>query len=216
MADKDCELCGGTGYIRYNVPINHPDFGRLFLCPLCSKPQSLIEHSGLELGEMGFTLNSLIITDKKAFELIKQFVTRKYGLLFLWGYYGVGKTRLMKTIVAEIASGGEYARYTTATEIVEMLRKFEEPPAWLKYPVLCIDEFDKIRGTEFAEEQIFQVFNDRYNKAILKGGLTIIGSNKEPSKFSPGIQDRLRDGRVTTYQIKGKSIRPAMTDEDIG
>lgn len=28
-----CETCGGGGYIRYTVPLEHPMFGRLVLCP---------------------------------------------------------------------------------------------------------------------------------------------------------------------------------------
>ncbi|OQX61677.1 MAG: hypothetical protein B5M51_07425, partial [Anaerolinea sp. 4484_236] len=30
--DPNCELCGGMGYLRRDVPMGHPDFGKLFIC----------------------------------------------------------------------------------------------------------------------------------------------------------------------------------------
>lgn len=27
-----CQVCEGTGYLRMDLPINHPYFGRVFLC----------------------------------------------------------------------------------------------------------------------------------------------------------------------------------------
>lgn len=28
-----CETCGGLGYVRYELPVGHPDFGKLLRCP---------------------------------------------------------------------------------------------------------------------------------------------------------------------------------------
>jgi DNA replication protein DnaC len=28
----ECPICGGLGYVRENVPIGHPDFGKMFPC----------------------------------------------------------------------------------------------------------------------------------------------------------------------------------------
>lgn len=28
----DCKICEGIGYLRVDLPIGHPDFGKLFLC----------------------------------------------------------------------------------------------------------------------------------------------------------------------------------------
>jgi hypothetical protein len=34
--DPKCMICEGTGYLRVDLPLSHPDFGRLFLCE-CAK-----------------------------------------------------------------------------------------------------------------------------------------------------------------------------------
>ena len=33
---KTCPICGGVGYVRRDLPVDHPDFGRLEVCD-CQK-----------------------------------------------------------------------------------------------------------------------------------------------------------------------------------
>lgn len=33
----DCYHCGGKWYVRKDVPIGHPDFGKAFPCPGCNR-----------------------------------------------------------------------------------------------------------------------------------------------------------------------------------
>ena len=35
--DPNCEICEGTGWLRMDLPIGHPDFGKLFLCDCVSQ-----------------------------------------------------------------------------------------------------------------------------------------------------------------------------------
>ena len=37
----DCETCKGLGYVRLDLPIGHPDQGKLFLCD-CSRSNPLV------------------------------------------------------------------------------------------------------------------------------------------------------------------------------
>ena len=30
--DPTCEICGGLGYVRRDLPVGHPDFGKLEIC----------------------------------------------------------------------------------------------------------------------------------------------------------------------------------------
>jgi len=32
VGDPNCPLCGGLGYLRADLPLGHPDFGRLQIC----------------------------------------------------------------------------------------------------------------------------------------------------------------------------------------
>ncbi len=37
--DPGCPTCGGLGYVGRDLPLTHPDFGRLLLCPDCFGPR---------------------------------------------------------------------------------------------------------------------------------------------------------------------------------
>jgi hypothetical protein len=33
----DCPHCGGKSFVRKDLPIGHPDFGKAFRCPACNR-----------------------------------------------------------------------------------------------------------------------------------------------------------------------------------
>ncbi len=33
MKSTDCPICNGIGYISYDLPVGHPEFGRAYPCP---------------------------------------------------------------------------------------------------------------------------------------------------------------------------------------
>jgi DNA replication protein DnaC len=37
--EPPCPICGGVGYVRQELPLDHPDFGRLVLCS-CRQTQA--------------------------------------------------------------------------------------------------------------------------------------------------------------------------------
>lgn len=44
-----CKTCGNGGWIKYNVPQDHPYFGQLFPCPDCKKGQSVAARVNVDL-----------------------------------------------------------------------------------------------------------------------------------------------------------------------
>src|SRR5919108_3807725 len=108
--EKPCPICGGSGFLHRDVPIEHPDFGRAIPCEckLRETQQASVDNlrngSGLvHLSQMtfgtfrpeGIGLNP----DKRknlrdAFETAQQFSRQPHGWLLLKGGYGCGKTHL--------------------------------------------------------------------------------------------------------------------------
>ena len=33
LAQPNCKICNGLGWVKYSRPIGHPEFGKLFFCP---------------------------------------------------------------------------------------------------------------------------------------------------------------------------------------
>ena len=118
-----CPICGGAGFLRRDVPVDHPDFGRAIPCD-CKRREtqqaevdSLRSSSGLaHLSQMTFAsfrpdgigLNP----DKRknlhqAFDCAREFAAEGKGWLLLKGGYGCGKTHLAAAIANDRLARGE-------------------------------------------------------------------------------------------------------------
>lgn len=179
VAKFKCEYCEDNQVIRYNVPMSDYRFGRLFPCPKCNQA-GITARSGLLPKERDLSLAVLDVEDRPgtaqmvtaASELLK----KRAGMLALCGQYGTGKSTLMKAIVAETLKAGHEARYMTMTELLNYAREaFDSAKTGdsdvgriseiARIPVVCIDECDKPRLTEYAREIQTHFFDVRYRGA---------------------------------------------------
>lgn len=231
LCKPDCELCGGSGMIRGDVPESDPRFGQILPCP--RRPlASLITDCGLVFEELESLdpADLLPVNDAgKAWDAIAGVIARGYGIVYLYGPVGVGKTTLIKTALVSwlrqvvhpsVSYLGHYRRgvYRPMSYIVEALRSaFDNKQQndegaigyWNNLRFLALDELDKVRGTEFALEQRFALIDARYNAAVSKSGITLIAGQVAPVEYGQYIQDRLCDGRNFVIEMAGKSLRPA-------
>jgi len=92
------------------------------------------------------------------------------GLVALEGPPGTGKTRLMMTVVNESRKAGRSAIYITMARLMEHMRQVYDDLRGKQYSalvekvgqaaVVCIDEIDKARVTEFVKERWFTFLDD--------------------------------------------------------
>lgn len=226
MPDPNCKTCGGVGLYRKDVPVGNPDFGKLFPCT-CVEFEHLprYKRSGLHESEYTLTWEDVLKLDDigKGIEAVKQCLARGYGMVYLWGLWGNGKTHLLKVAVAITLSQAMDAAYVNTSDLVEASREAMFDPDgddkrhrlsyWSTCPVLCLDEFDKVRSTEFAAEKRFRLLDERYVMATRKQNVTIIASNTDPKEFTGEIHSRLNDGRVEVVHLNGADARPGMEYE---
>lgn len=228
-----CEICGGLGLVRLDVPVYDARFGKLTPCPNAPLQSSVYDESGLTVKERDYTWRQLQARDDKkaqealklAAHTIKDVLKAKSGIVTLWGGNGLAKSLLLKIAVAEAlrTMPGTMPRYVLMSEIMEDLRRSfdaERPGASLKemtdkykrYPVLAIDELGVERDTAFTEEQRFILIDHRYNAAIENDEplITLLATNLPLNDFPPRIYDRLRDGRCHVVQMVGESLRPGL------
>lgn len=149
---KDCVICGGTGWVRYDLPVNHPYFGKIFPCK-CMAPilaqrnrEKLQGLSGLTMAELQawtfdkFDPNKSVApwqedrekrveetrVVRQQMEAIKrvcmEYADNPEGWLVLQGGYGSGKTMLACAIVNAQWEAGREAHYDTVPDILRMLR----------------------------------------------------------------------------------------------
>ncbi len=233
----NCEICGGSGWIRADVPIDHELFGKLLPCPRRENgngfmPSGLRVREEAELSwhsvkpfELSIATNNKTrqMTADKVFLGIAAWIKEKPGtFIFAYGGYGLAKTLLLKTAVAEAIRAGRVAQYVQFSEIIDDIKAgFDSSDPressqakvrrWSTLPFLAIDELDKINLTDWASERLFKLVDARYDAAMYGGSVTLIASNKRPEAISPALASRVHDGRALYLEITGRDARPAMT-----
>ena len=220
----DCEICNGGGYVRENVPLHHPEFGKVHLCPNADRwRQPGNARSGISIKEAGQlswgsvdAMNGIHVV----VEEIRATLALGYGWVYVHGGFGTGKTQVLKIAVAEAMRAGKTAAYIRMAEILDHLREAFQTDSkvsessrlrwWSELPVLAIDEFDRVRDTGYGEERRFVLLDRRYEQAIRREGVTLLASNHEPANLPGYLYDRIRDGRFRVVHVKGCSLRPGM------
>lgn len=225
VCKPDCPICGGIGYVRVDRPVGHPRFGKLEPCPNMDPIKLYGSRVGLNDRELKLSWNSLIDYNGigQAINEIKEAIDCGFGWLFIWGVFGLGKTTLLKTAIAESMRYGRQSSYVRMVDIIDDLRNAfstdnpNEVSArrlefWTEVPILAVDEFDRIRLTEYAEERRFSLMDHRYENAIRGKSITIMASNSDPRDLDGYLADRVFDGRFKVIHLTGNSFRPNMGD----
>lgn len=240
--DTDCPYCKGTGYFRYDVPLGHPQFGKINRCPTAyakhlknSLQQGTIDpRFGLTADEAGNLSWELVIEGINQADRARN-VTRKayesgHGLVFLHGGYGQGKSLLLKIVAATALRAGKRAAYANLATVLdniraayderenkmtELIRRMEW---WTSLDVLAIDELDKVGKTDWAQERIFQLLDARYQCAVRQQSLTIIASNHSSlDELSGYLRSRIEDNRFASHgyviHLAGEDGRRIMPDD---
>lgn len=228
-----CEICGGIGYIRRDLPVDHPDFGQVEICECRKKRQQnskierLLEVSNLQAyGNMTFdTFNIKGLDGKKAnqtletaFNTARNYARHLNGWLLLMGGYGSGKTHLAAAIANEVVSLGVETLFLTVPDLLDWLRhsysstetNYEQRFNEIRnIQFLVLDDFGTQNATPWAKEKLFQIINYRYTHRLP----TVLTTNLALSQMDERVSSRLHDRElVITIQIDAPDFRNPLAD----
>ena len=212
-----CPTCGGQGWVRRDVPVGHPDFGRAFPC-LCQMQRSetnrlarLQRYSNLGVLH-AVTFETLAPSGPgvgpeanarydAALRAAQAFAGQPVGSLLLTGGHGTGKTCLAAAAANRLMSQGHPVLFTFVPDLLDQLRGGYADDAALSHdelfeqvknvPVLILDDIGAHNGTPWAEEKLFQVVNHRY----LSGLPTVLTSAVPLERLDGRLQSKLTDPR---------------------
>ncbi len=218
--DPECPYCGGLGYLREDLPVGHPDFGRLEICT-CRQAQV-----SQEVRERLFALSNLFALQhltfenfaprgrvglwpkeaeslEQAFNQSNQFARTLNGWLLLQGKYGCGKTHLAAAIANYVVNLGVPTLFITVPDLLDSLRNaygrqdttFEEQFDEIRNArLLILDDFGTQNATPWAQEKLFQIINYRYiNRLPL-----VVTTNLILKDIDSRISSRLEDPELVT------------------
>ena len=223
-----CNECNDTGWLRYDLPVGHPQFGKQVRCA-CKRSQDvsrLQELSGLTAGERTVRVADIVATGagtSAMIEAAQAFIQDPSGMLTIHGETGNAKTTALQGIVNALVEQGMQAVYVTAFDIAGYIRKafnkngdvvdldaHDRLKKLVGLRVLCIDELDKVRWSEWVEEQFTDLIDGRYRLGLDWEVGTVIAMNAHPETLPPWIYSRLRDGRNRIIENKDPDMRPGM------
>lgn len=212
---ENCPICQGLGYLRADVPLDHPDFGKLLPCPcqLTKRAQKRVE-SLRALSDLDIMTSMTFETfipdghglppDKQtnlrwAYEEAHEFAQNPQGWLILKGGYGCGKTHLAAAIANACVEQGQPVLFITVPDLLDHLRAAFSPASSTGYdarfeqvrkaPLLILDDLGVESRTPWAQEKLFQIFNYRYNARLA----TVITTNHELEDIPLQLRSRLVD-----------------------
>ncbi len=218
--DPNCPHCGGLGFLRLDVPVGHPEFGKLQICTCRSQQvgqqvrERLFQLSNLdELSHLTFeNFNprgriGLRPQQADSLEMVynqaRQYARNLNGWLLIRGKYGCGKTHLAAAIANFAVSLGVSTLFITVPDLLDTLRfaysdpstSFEERFTQIReVTLLILDDFGTQNATAWAQEKLFQILNYRYiNRLPL-----VVTTNLAMDDIEPRILSRLQDPELVT------------------
>jgi len=218
-----CPICRGLGYVRADVPVEHPNFGKLVPCACRleeikeQRVSALRNLSELETLER-MTFESFapeghgLPPDKRAnlrwaYDEARAFAKEPEGWLVLKGGYGCGKTHLAASIANNCVERGQPVLFITVPDLLDQLRATfapatddeHAPPYQTRFqeirtaPVLILDDLGTESATSWAQEKLYQIFNHRYNAQLP----TVITTNHELEDIPLRLRSRIVDPDLT-------------------
>ncbi len=225
-----CPICNGVGFVRQELPVGHPDFGKLVPCT-CQAA-----HPNGSRNTVSANLNRLADYADKTFDNFsnkgrmglgdeqeksltvarshaEQFANDLKGWLLFCGGYGSGKTHLAAAIANHASRLGIPTLFLTVPDLLDTLRssygsnddpyasRFEEIR---NVQLLVLDNLWTQNATSWAQEKLFQLFDHRYVKRLP----TVVTTDMDLEELDGRIRSRLQDPElVTVLKINAPDYR---------
>lgn len=209
-------ICGGLGYVRRDLPVDHPDFGKLLRCP--QLPVDPVRREKLRaLGNLDafkeksfetFQVNLPALTPVQiqslqvALHVAQDYARSPDGWLLLEGTYGCGKTHLAAAIANVRLEFEEAVLFITTPDLLDHLRSTFGPTSEVGYdelfdrvrnaPLLVLDDLGVENPSAWAQEKLFQLLNHRYTRRLP----TVITTNVDLEMLDPRIRSRILDNTL--------------------
>ena len=221
--DPDCPHCRGVGYLRVDLPLGHPEFGKVEVCSCREQEvrqqihERLFELSNLDrLRHLTFEnflprgRSGLSPSESDSLELAynqaKLFSSNLTGWLLLQGSFGCGKTHLAAAIANFVVEMGVPTLFITVPDVLDLLRgsfsstetnyvsQFDQIR---NAQLLILDDFGTQNATPWAQEKLFQIINHRYVNRMP----TVITTNVPLDEIEDRIRSRLIDPELVTRVV---------------
>lgn len=213
-----CDTCQGRRYVRRDVPITDPDFGRAIRCLDCPGPVAdarradLLHAAGLGEDQLTKTFASFEVRPgtEKAYKLAYQWAIKPHGWLVIHGTpdkktkqtrLGQGKTHLACAVTNALLDKlvsvhwwyapdavGYFQQAMATHENAEFLTRLQHAG------ILVLDDLGAVRATENSVQQFLEPLFNYRERNKMPTLVTCIGDPESiKANFSESIGRRFQD-----------------------
>ena len=203
------------GFVLADVPLGHPDFGKALPCH-CKQEERLWRrvHEFQEVSNLAalarYTFDQFTAapswlsapsqeTLRRAYDAAYAFAQQPEGWLVITGSYGCGKTHLAAAIANDRLDRGQPAIFVVVPDLLDHLRTTFGPNSEVHYDemfeqvrstwLLILDDLGSQSATPWAQENLFQLLNHRYNAQLP----TVVTTNQRLEDLDQRLRSRLLD-----------------------
>jgi DNA replication protein DnaC len=233
--DPNCPICHGIGFVRHDLPLGDPNFGKLSICTCRQQDlkqashQQLLRLSNLKAfermtfetfnakGHVGLS-NDQITSLTYAYNQGTRFAQEPKGWLLFTGGYGCGKTHLAAAIANAVVSAGIPTLFLTVPDLLDWLRfSYNSPESTFEerfdeirnIDLLVLDDLGTQNATPWAQEKLYQIINHRYVNRLP----TVLTTNQDLEEIEGRIRSRLQDPTlVGVIKITAPDFRSPTVD----
>lgn len=219
-----CATCNDAGWILFDLPFDHADFGKPIRCACQRRNDAERRITALRTtsGLSAFSAQTFTTFDAsrpgvaEAVHAARAYAESPNGILLLSGTYGCGKTHLAMAIGNTLLERGVAAAFYTVPDLLTTLHASLVNDYGAGYDrllrqlrdvdVLILDDLGAERTTDRRSEHLFNVLNDRYQY----GTPLVITSNIAPTseRFERRLRSRLTDAaRVQHIALTASDYR---------
>jgi DNA replication protein DnaC len=220
-----CPVCAGAGFVRRDVALDHPDFGRAFPCRCVLDEREeqrltrLLRYSNL--GPLTRLIFDNLMTRGRttdpqnqerfaqAAAAAREFAREPGGWLVFCGPSGCGKTHLAAAIANGAIEMGQPTLFVVVPDLLDHLRAAYSPGSELPYdelfeqvrntPLVVLDDLGAHSATAWAQEKLFQLINHRYNHRLP----TVFTTSRPVEELDERLRSRLTDaGLSRVFQLE--------------
>lgn len=220
---EECPFCQGAGFVRLDLPLDHPDFGKAFPCQCAQKKIETRQLERLQqLSNLGPLTHSTFdnfvpqghSTDpiaqercRTTYAAARAFADNPTGWLVVMGTSGCGKTHLAAAIANQCLNQGMSVFFIVVPDLLDHLRLTFHPSSEVSYdelfdhvrevPLLILDALGAQSSTPWVQEKLFQLINHRYTNRLP----TVITTGASLTDLEDRLRTRLTDSSLSKVYL---------------